>query len=695
MKNKIFKILIIAVLVCSIALLLVACDYNKKDKGGDTGTAETKAPTVADVYDMLAAGTDISPTNKDKYNIETRMTAAIDVAKTASNEAYKKNLDIVFKLSVDKATKNLTADTASYDNRLFLQVKDGNNIVFGMYYDECKPTGAAGENLLYVEFLDDNNQSKKFGINAYSYKKALLAKAQSNSDKTDSFLDFETIMSTMGSSVFSAIFSPKKTDTGISADGKTAFITMELADLINTYIPLLSLDAFKGDIDSILSAANLNLTVDMLQGIKSAGVKAVFTFSFDDNKMLANTNIKFSVDESINVLLEKTNGVDAEGNKIIGRFIDTHIPKMTADINVNYFAVSSELGRATDAEMEALGLESYIVTNAINYDMKGVAQLTKTVESGREVVSSYDYELTANINPCVLVEGLSVDNFKKLGVFNFMLKDTNSSVVLQFTFDPAVSGDDAIYVYAAFNGNTFSTKYSLSDLVKLQSLNNKSESVTPPAGGSIDIPTLIQGFLKQAKGYAQQLGKVISLFDFELAAENNISFNVSAFETLLGGNSDLFTAIFGDSDFLTLKTDKENSSYGTVGDDYTAFANIKQLATFTASVTAIDNVKTQYTVGEKLELTQEVLPAEGDVAPLYIASLQKTFTADVEATADMLKGYVIAFTTNFDGSKVGEYSVTLFVSDRFDEAAKVQAQKGMPVGLYSITYKVTVAAAQV
>lgn len=384
-KTKKFLVVLLALVMCfALALSLVACkdeEKEQKEKPFDTTLAQQYSTEIA----QSLAKTIKSANLADGFKLNLGLN--IKVNKTSETEDDT-NLSVSI---VGNVLDNAT--TANNDFRI--EVKNGENLVFGMYNDGTSLGIKAGGEVFHFK-------------DASIMKVLKLALTRYAGDTIPDSLGDIAIEGQGLDTLLSAML-PAALQT-LCAYGPTVLNTQQIA---------ITLDNGKYVFD---------IQTNALKGLLSEAIGGLDT-SF------------IPADAVIKCTLEKT--TDGAVKNLTVKIVPSD-NSYTTDVNVTS---PSGWFTAVDAEFDAEMPTEISDKTATNLLTAEVNSTIKFVANDGTILRNMTMDFKIDMNPLVLLENeLTSENIKKLGYFILNVK-AGDQPLIGLAFDPANTGTDSVYVY--------------------------------------------------------------------------------------------------------------------------------------------------------------------------------------------------------------------------------------------------------
>lgn len=659
MKKKLWLITaVVLMLIMGITVLVACSDKDDKDDAyvPNGSMIQIDHEEFVDYLVDCIANT-VETSDEQNFYIDFLTSA---VWEEDSGRAVKYVLGLKMNLDI-----NTSSDSRDTEIKFFIEEEsvNGNKNIITIYYKDGLVLDG-NQPKIYLSVGDT-----KFAYEAFSLKALLTNELgiEVVSDEEDSLAQIKEIVSL----VFAVLFDEYK----VRDDGQVMTMQLNLDTLYSVVSEVIKTYNTAGEIDAYLQQLGLNLTVEQLTSIKFS-IDSVVTINIIDEMIFdADLEVIFNGDHPI--VIE-----DLDGNKVIDIFIASGKLTLKLDnLAVNPGMIVFPAPDNLD-QYKVIGLLNVSIDGQFNFYKADGTPNNDTTPSAAAV--PMDVTLRMDINPFVLLRGISEDNISELGVFHLRVKG-KSKTFLELIFDPANTGTANLFVI--FNSMagvgqklTFDIDDTIAILSKMIAPQSDTESVSS-GNKELNIKDMLSVSMVDRDGQSNlmltlQMQQLNELVDSLLPGGIDI----------LGAKLMLSTVLFGGgTSYATLEF--TDFAYGEVARDYNATVYIPKPNflvnnnSLVKSVNGIVDLKTEYKLGEAFQF---------DVNQ----QLQLDVT-DIDNKNAKLKGVVIDV-EGFDPNKLGEQTVTVRARDNTGLIAIIAGviegglPAGLPLGVLSYTFTINV-----
>lgn len=663
MKNKkIIAVFIVAILALTMTATLVAC--SSKDK--DIPSHELTEVDAVDFVDFLVDSAANSFTAEDGKYFSADSRLVYEWKNGDQIEKYY--LNVAFTLDLDPSR-------ASRDNQLMVELKK--------YVD-----GGSAKMLLgvhYIEQLEGYDYSPLFltvGEHKFQYKASSIKDVLNGGGDVDLGINKpnqDTLFEVK--EILSLILGITCRDFKINADQNRASMAFNVAGVLDIVKSFISQGNEDGELDDLFAQAGIDLTVEQLLAIE-AKFDIEVNFEFDEG-YLENVTIVMNIHDDQYVHIQTVDGKD---------IVNIKLAKGTVSISVDSLRIFGDKGHVYLPD----DIENYKLIGLVNVDIGAKVNFYRadgSVNNGANSVVPIEVWLRADINPFVLLSGITADNLSELGMLHIRAAN-EKGVLFEIVFDPKNTGTNSLYAtFASMQTGlikqdlTFELEATIEILQEL--IGNTAEYNA--TGGSRG------GILEQILG-----GITIGAVEREDGGKNvlvtmDIAPLREAVDSLLPGGVDILgtklylsNILLGDGN-VTATMEFTGFRYGQLDAssyDATGWMN-KGSSSLVKQVLGVNGKehKGEYTQGEALQYSA------GSALQLKVELLNgKTSGALQPLNAKVLK------IEGYDPNILGEQQVTLYLRDNglFASiiAGAVATDFELPLGVITYSYIVNVTAAQ-
>lgn len=633
-KSKWLKLIAAVLCVTVLLLALVAC----VDKDDDKDDNKDKDPKPVTETLNSALNTTIQRL-QDSYVVGDAKYFSVDVLADAELNKLGEASERLWKYEVlAKANIKLIDDATEDETSMRFEFnaysknaegKDVKTTLFGILYENEVKDGKTSGNYFYITIAG----AEPIKTNALSMYKLLSAVAPEAVAETDG-IDIGALIPLVLSILVS----------DFEAVDNDYIFTVNVVDVWNTVYELLGSAVDFSDLSSIgdmLGGTAGDIINMVLSGVDGAIVDIfpglTYTETINDDystpdvdesevKELPVNNINSLlkyIDQNVpNIVIKAGFNFDSN-NKFESASINAEYQAKTADdvynnpthefkLNADKVYVGAHSGVVVD-EGYALTKEERLaktdVVNLLNFSINGTLEMTK-----KDVVEVLPYSINADVDPFVLINGITVDTIKDLGYLNITVNAPENQSFRNILTIHADFSSGSIYLnFKGYGNPNLLSNLNIGGKIDINAL---FDAITIMSGGKVEVASVAEA--EEEDVLTGILNTLFGALDFSDIAKNGLVIDTSnnvikkifSYVDLGDALANMFlpgivrTLLFNDSDSMAVKVNDGGIVYGAcdkinVSDiDFTAFRDGDIVGVDSPKIS--DDLKTNYEYGQPL-----------------------------------------------------------------------------------------------